>query len=57
MGTQQQKPVSSDIVYPDSDGKPMADDTKQFRWIVAIEQNLEWLFRDDAHVFVAGELL
>jgi Uma2 family endonuclease len=46
-----------DVVYPDSDGKPMADNTKQFRWIVVIEQNLEWLFRDNADVFVAGDLL
>jgi Uma2 family endonuclease len=58
MVTQQQKPASSEeVFYPDSDGKRMADNTKQFRWIVAIEQNLEWLFRDDANVFVAGDLL
>ena len=29
--------VPSEITYPDSDGKPMADNTKQFRWIVTIE--------------------
>ncbi len=23
-----------DITYPDSDGQPMTDNTKQFRWIV-----------------------
>jgi Uma2 family endonuclease len=57
MVTQQQKPAASDVVYPDSDGKRMADNTKQFRWIVAIEQNLEWLFQNDANVFVAGDLL
>ena len=45
------------IHYPDSDGKPMADNTKQFRWIVVIEQNLEWLYADDPQVFVAGDLL
>ena len=45
------------IIYPDSDGKPMADNTKQFRWIVVIQQNLEWLFADDPTVFVAGDLL
>ncbi|MBW4693887.1 MAG: Uma2 family endonuclease [Lyngbya sp. HA4199-MV5] len=45
------------IIYPESDGKPMADNTKQFRWIVVIQQNLEWLFADDANVFVAGDLL
>ncbi|MBW4582397.1 MAG: Uma2 family endonuclease [Tildeniella nuda ZEHNDER 1965/U140] len=45
------------VIYPDSDGKPMADNTKQFRWIVTIQQNVEWLFADDANVFVAGDLL
>jgi Uma2 family endonuclease len=45
------------IVYPESDGQPMADDTKQFRWIVTIEGGLEAQFRDDPNVFVAGDLL
>jgi len=35
----------------------MADNTKQFRWIVVIQQNLEWLFADQETVFVAGDLL
>ena len=45
------------VIYPDSDGKPMADNTKQFYWIVVIQQNLEWLFADNPNVFVAGDLL
>jgi Uma2 family endonuclease len=45
------------IIYPDSDGQPMADNTKQFRWIATIQGNLEWLFHDDDSVFVAGDLL
>jgi len=45
------------VIYPDSDGKPMADNTKQFRWIVVIQQNLERLFTDNPNVFVAGDLL
>ena len=45
------------VIYPDSDGKPMADNTKQFRWIVVIQQNLEWLFAENPNVFVAGDLL
>ncbi|MDX2213073.1 MAG: Uma2 family endonuclease [Oculatellaceae cyanobacterium bins.114] len=48
---------STPVIYPDSDGKPMADNTKQFRWIVVIQQNLDWLFAKDANVFVAGDLL
>ena len=54
---QLQQPSQPAVIYPDSDGKPMADNTKQFRWIVVIQQNLEWLFADNSHVFVAGDLL
>ncbi len=45
------------IIYPESDGKPMADNTKQFRWIVKIKENLERMFADRPDVFVAGDLL
>ena len=48
---------STTNLYPDSDGKPMADNTEQFRWIVVIQQNLDWLFADEPAVFVAGDLL
>ncbi len=44
------------IHYPESDGKPMADNTKQFHWITVIKQNLDWLFANDPQVFVAGDL-
>ncbi len=43
--------------YPESDGQPMADNTRQFRWIVLIKENLETLFRERSDVFVAGDLL
>jgi Uma2 family endonuclease len=46
-----------DLVYPDSDGQPMADNTLQFQWIVTIKENLEILFADNPDVFVAGDLL
>lgn len=48
---------SDSIIYPESDGKPMADNTKQFEWIVLIKKNLDLLFQDDPNVFVAGDLL
>jgi Uma2 family endonuclease len=57
MVFQLQSAPKPEIIYPDSDGKPMSDNTKQFRWIVVIQQNLEWLFADDPNVFVAGDLL
>ncbi|HBE20667.1 MAG TPA: hypothetical protein DEG17_24515 [Cyanobacteria bacterium UBA11149] len=49
--------ISEAIIYPDSDGKPMSDNTKQFDAIVEIKLNLEWLFSDNPNVFVAGDLL
>ena len=45
------------IIYPDSDGQPMADNTQQFRWIVLLKENLECLFAQEEQVFVAGDLL
>ncbi|BAU10999.1 hypothetical protein LEP3755_14920 [Leptolyngbya sp. NIES-3755] len=48
---------SPQIIYPESDGKPMADNTLQFRWIVTIKENLELLFANDDRVFIAGDLL
>ncbi len=50
-------PQKPEVIYPERDGKPMSDNTKQFRWIVVIQQNLEWLFADNSNVFVAGDLL
>jgi Uma2 family endonuclease len=49
--------ATNQIVYPDSDGQPMADNTKQFQWITVIKTNLDWLFRNEEMVFVAGDLL
>nr|WP_235678326.1 Uma2 family endonuclease [Cylindrospermopsis curvispora] len=48
--------IASEIVYPESDGEPMADNTRQFTWIVKIKENLEILFKSNADVFVAGDL-
>ncbi|MEA5419105.1 Uma2 family endonuclease [Spirulina sp. CCNP1310] len=49
--------LDRELLYPDSDGQPMADNTLQFRWIVLIKENLELLFADQPDVFVAGDLL
>ncbi len=49
--------LSSTLIYPESDGKPMADNTKQFHWIVIIKENLELLFARDNQVFIVGDLL
>jgi len=46
-----------DIIYPESDGRPMSDNTKQFNWIVKIKEGLEVMFAHRPDVFVAGDLL
>jgi Uma2 family endonuclease len=48
---------TAEIIYPDSDGQPMADNTLQYRWIVTIQGGLDTLFQNDPNVFVAGDLL
>jgi Uma2 family endonuclease len=42
------------LVYPESDGLPMADNTKQLHWIVVFFGNLSAQFRDARDVFVGG---
>jgi Uma2 family endonuclease len=49
--------IKSDLIYPESDGKPMSDNTKQFEWIVLIKKNLDLLFQHHPNIFVAGDLL
>ncbi len=49
--------TSSEIIYPDSDGKPMSDNTKQFELIVTIQGGIDALYKDNENVFVAGDLL
>jgi Uma2 family endonuclease len=57
MVTQIPSPTPTDIIYPGSDGQPMADNTQQFELIVWIKENLELLFANEQNVFVAGDLL
>jgi Uma2 family endonuclease len=44
-------------LYPESDGKPMADNTVQFRLMTTIVGGLSVLFKERQDVFVAGDLL
>ncbi len=46
-----------EVFYPDSDGEPMADNTLQLEWIFTLKGGLDFLFKDDPDVFVAGDLL
>ena len=50
--------LASDIdleLYPVSDGKPMADSSLHYRWIVTIKENLEALFANDPMVVVEAD--
>ena len=49
--------VNPGLFYPDSDGKPMVENTEQYCWIVMIKENLEILFAHNLDVFIAGDLL
>jgi len=57
MATAIQLLERSAIEYPDSDGLPMSDNTRQFRWISTIFGGLETLELDHPDVFVAGNIL
>ena len=46
-----------ELFYPESDGKPMSDNTRQYRWIVTIKENLEIWLAGNLDVFIAGDLM
>jgi Uma2 family endonuclease len=50
-------PEPAAIIYPESDGQPMADNTQQFRYIMTIQGGIAALFAHRPDVFVAGDLL
>ncbi|TAG63032.1 MAG: Uma2 family endonuclease [Oscillatoriales cyanobacterium] len=49
--------TTEEIIYPSSDGQPMAESTIQYKLIVTIKEGCESLFEDDPNVFVAADLL
>lgn len=57
MLTSAVKRPASSIVYPESDGKPLAENTRQLQWIITLVGNLVVLFRDRPDVFVSGDQL
>jgi hypothetical protein len=50
-------PRPKEVIYPESDGKPLAENTRQCRWIFVLFGNIAALFRDALDVFVAADLL
>jgi len=49
--------TTEEIIYPCSDGQPMADSTIQYKLIVTIKEGCESLLKDDQNVFIAADLL
>jgi Uma2 family endonuclease len=57
MSTQTSILTKPAVVYPESDGLPLSDNTKQFRLIMTIQGGLAAQYLDEPNVFVAGNLL
>lgn len=49
--------AANEIIYPESDGKRMADSTEQAKWMTYLFSNLENWYKNDPQVFVAIDLL
>src|SRR2546430_1960666 len=57
MPMPRQTSPNGSIIYPDCDGRPLAETSRQFWWISLIAGNLASLFRDRDDVFVCGDQL
>ena len=42
------------IFYPETDGQPLSENTRQFQWIVMLADNLAALYHNLPEVFVCG---
>ena len=47
----------TEVIYPESDGKRIAENTLQYEWIEKIKGGVEAVFASAPEVFVAGDLL
>ena len=47
----------ADVFYPETDGKPMAETDVHYRQIVDVREALTEFYRDEAGVYVSGNLL
>jgi Uma2 family endonuclease len=56
MSSAQLAKPSKPIVYPETDGEPMAENTQQYNAITTIKGNLDIQFAGDPQVFVAADL-
>ncbi len=54
MVSQIESSAPAEIIYPESDGQPMANNTEHFEIIVLIKGNLDILFAEEPNVFIAA---
>ncbi len=52
-----QRETKPEVLYPDSDGEPIAKNPIQYQHIIAIQVGLEAMFANNPDVFVAADLL
>ena len=52
-----QRETKPEVLYPDSDGEPIAKNTIQYQYIGAIQVGLDAMFARNPDVFVAADLL
>jgi Uma2 family endonuclease len=50
------RPVFEEVIYPESDGKPMAETDIHCDYMIDLREALKDFFRDDPNVYVAGNL-
>src|SRR5262245_5679042 len=52
-----QRETKPEVLYPDSDGEPIAKNTIQYQHIIAIQVGLDAMFANNPDVLVASDLL
>ena len=50
-------PIETEDLYPESDGKPIADSDIHFKWIFWTRQVLEWRFKQRDDVYLSGNIM
>lgn len=50
------RPVFQEVIYPESDGKPMAETDIHIDCLIDLRETLKDFFRNDLNVYVAGNL-
>ncbi len=50
-------PTETADLYPESDGKPMADTDHHIKWILWTRQVLEWRFAQNPNVYISGNIM